>query len=233
MNVKLVAVTKPVDLGNAEQLIAYCARVSNPSNQENHDTAAKLLQYCKDHKHFSVFEMASMIVEIETTRDIARQILRHKSFSFQEFSQRYAKVPDLGLRECRKQDPKNRQNSIKDDDKETAILWTDAQLNVREVVLTTYEAALDSGIAKEVARAILPEGMAPTRMYMHGTVRSFMHYCEIRTGPETQKEHRDIANAIQDILYEQFPSLKPEPVIKKPFSTRLFAQIRKLVTGDF
>lgn len=231
MNVKLVAVTKPVDLDNAEQLIAYCARVSNPSNQNNHDTAAKLLKYCKDHKHWSPFEMASMVVEIETTRDIARQILRHRSFSMQEFSQRYARVPDLGLRECRKQDPKNRQNSIEDDDKETAVLWTDAQLSIRELVLNTYEAALESGIAKEVARAILPEGMAPTRMYMHGTVRSFIHYCDIRTGPETQKEHRDIANAIQEILYEQFPSLKP--VDKKSFVKRILDKLGKLVTGDF
>lgn len=207
--VKLIAITKPVEdiAPNAEGLIAYCARVSNPSNQSNFETAGKLLSYCMKHKHWSVFEMASMIVEIETTRDIARQILRHSSLKFQEHSQRYSEVPGLVFKECRGQDSKNRQNSLPVGE-DVAEAWQEIQEDVAYTVKAYYKNALNLGIAREVARSILPEGMAITRMYVHGTVRDFYHYCAVRTGPETQKEHRDIANEVQKILFEQFPSLR-------------------------
>lgn len=207
--VRLIAITKPVDdiAPDAQGLISYCARVSNPSNQSNFDTAGKLLSYCMKHKHWSVFEMASMVIEIETTRDVARQILRHRSMHFQEASLRYAEVPDLLYKECRGQDSKNRQNSLPVEE-DVAEAWQEIQEDVASTIKAYYKHALNLGIAREVARSILPEGMAITRMYMHGTVRDFYHYCAVRTGPETQKEHRDIANEIQKILFEQFPSLK-------------------------
>ena len=210
MQVKLIAITKPVVEGmeSAQDLLSYCARASNPANQNNFETGAKLLKYCINHKHWSVFEMASLVVEIETTRDIARQILRHKSCAFVEMSQRYAEVPSLEFRECRLQDTKNRQNSLAVEDETLANMWESTQQEVAVFVLDAYRGALASGIAKEVARVLLPEGMSPTRLYVHGSVRSFFHYCQVRTDVSVQKEHREIAQAIQEILFENFPALR-------------------------
>ena len=175
-------------------LVAYFARVSNPSNQNNDKTAGKLVKYLIDQKHFSPFEMVSVCLEIHTTRDIARQILRHRSFSFQEFSQRYA-IADLGfeLRETRLQDTKNRQNSIDTTDIELNKEWQQRQSEVADCSNKAYHWALDNGIAKEQARAVLPEGLTKTRMYVNGTLRSWIHYIQIRSDPSTQKEHREIA----------------------------------------
>lgn len=202
MSVKLVWITP-----KAEELIAYMARVSNPKNQDNEDIQG-LISYMIKHKHWSPFEMANAVFEINTTRDIARQILRHRSFSFQEFSQRYASVdvlPDLSYRECRIQDASNRQSSIVATDDYMTTLWEDIQKTVHHLTQEAYKAALDAGIAKEQARAVLPEGMTPTRMYMNGTIRSWLHYLELRCKKETQKEHRDIANAISVILSQHIP----------------------------
>lgn len=213
MTVKLIGITKPYIEGvrTTEEFIAYVARVSNPSNQDNNDTATKLLKYLIRNKHWSPFEMASMVVEINTTRDIARQILRHRSFSFQEFSQRYAKATDLGftIREARLQDSKNRQNSIEVAvDSDLEFDWRIKQQNVLSVVQETYQWALDNNIAKEQARSVLPEGITNSRMYMSGTIRSWIHYCEIRADVATQKEHREIAMACKEILLQELPSLK-------------------------
>lgn len=193
---------------NLQELVAYCARVSNPSNQHNTETSEKLLRYLLKHKHFSPFEMASACLSIETTRDIARQILRHRSFSFQEFSQRYA-VADLGVeyKEARLQDTKNRQNSIEVDDAELELMWRNHQMDVVEVSKRAYKWALDSGIAKEQARAVLPEGITTSRLYMSGSLRSWLHYIELRSGPETQKEHREIAEACAQALVGIFPMI--------------------------
>jgi len=193
---------------NAESTIAYCARVSNPANQTNNDTAPKLLKYLQEHKHWSPFEMASVCLEINTTRDIARQILRHRSFSFQEFSQRYAEVqgfsePD----EPRLQDQKNRQNSLEANDEYLSQWWKNMQVRMGHEADMLYKMALEKGIAKEVARKLLPEGLTMSRMYMAGTVRSWMHYIDVRTGPETQKEHRDVAEKCRDVLKSALPSL--------------------------
>jgi len=189
---------------NALDIIAYCARVSNPSNQANKKTAPKLLSYLKKHKHWSPFEMASMCVEIETTRDIAHQVVRHRSFSFQEFSQRYANVEDLGssvtYREARMQDPTNRQNSIRAEDGPLHAEWRVKQQNTYEAAKTAYQWAIDNGIAKEQARAVLPEGMTDTRLYMSGTIRSWIHYVELREANGTQKEHQEIALQVREIL---------------------------------
>jgi thymidylate synthase (FAD) len=193
-----------------EEKVAYCARVSNPENQMNKETAPKLLKYLLKHKHFSPFEMANVCMEIETTRDIARQILRHRSFSFQEFSQRYAVVNDFSIRECRMQDTKNRQNSLKVDDLEMQNWWNATQLRVQQEAEFMYQAALNRGIAKEQARALLPEGMAVSRMYMNGTLRSWLHYIEVRTDPSTQKEHRDVAEACKTVLSVLCPNLIQE-----------------------
>lgn len=190
-----------------EEKVAFCARVSNPENQHNHETAPKLLKYLMKHKHWSPFEMANVCMEIETTRDIARQILRHRSFSFQEFSQRYAVVNDFDLRECRLQDTKNRQNSLQVDDAEMQNWWNAAQLRVQQEAEFMYQAALNRGVAKEQARALLPEGMAVSRMYMNGTLRSWLHYIEVRTDPSTQKEHRDVAEACKTVLSVLCPSI--------------------------
>ena len=190
-----------------EQKVAYCARVSNPDNQFNNETAPKLLKYLLKHKHFSPFEMANVCMEIETTRDIARQILRHRSFSFQEFSQRYAAVQSFDTRECRLQDDKNRQNSLVTDDLGLQNWWEGAQKRVQSEAQFMYQAALNRGIAKEQARALLPEGMAVSRMYMNGTLRSWLHYIEVRTDPSTQKEHRDVAEACKQVLSTVCPSL--------------------------
>lgn len=202
MKVNLVWATPDI-----EEKVAYCARVSNPENQNNHETAGKLLKYLLKHKHFSPFEMANVCMEIETTRDIARQILRHRSFSFQEFSQRYAVVNDFSIRDCRLQDNKNRQNSLKTDDLELQNWWNATQLRVQHEAEFMYQAALNRGIAKEQARALLPEGMAISRMYMNGTLRSWLHYIEVRTDPSTQKEHRDVAEACKDVLSKLCPSI--------------------------
>lgn len=192
---------------NADQHIGYIARVSNPANQENPDVAG-LIRYCYRNGHWSVFEMVSACIEIETTRDIARQILRHRSFSFQEFSQRYQSVSELPkaeLRECRLQDTKNRQNSLACEDEATRTFWSEAQQAINSVATKTYEAALARGIAKEQARALLPEGLTTSRMYMSGTLRSWLHYIDLRTDKATQKEHRLIAESARQTLASSFP----------------------------
>ena len=202
MKVELVWATPDL-----EEKVAYCARVSNPNNQRNHETAPKLLKYLMKHKHWSPFEMANVCMEIETTRDIARQILRHRSFSFQEFSQRYAEVSEFETRECLMQDNKNRQNSLITDDLDTQEWWWAAQNRVKSEAEFMYQAALNRGIAKEQARALLPEGMAVSRMYMNGTLRSWLHYIEVRTDPSTQKEHRDVAEACKSVIATLCPSI--------------------------
>jgi thymidylate synthase (FAD) len=211
MNVKFIGITDPKIAGvdTVEEFIAYVARVSNPSNQLNSFSAPKLLKYLIANKHWSPFEMANMVLEINTTRDIARQILRHRSFSFQEFSQRYAKASDLGfvVREARLQDTKNRQNSIETDDEELERQWLHKQNDVLQLVENVYSWALTSGIAKEQARSVLPEGMTKSVMYMSGSIRSWIHYCDIRCDISTQKEHRNIALEVKDILLMQLPSL--------------------------
>jgi thymidylate synthase (FAD) len=191
---------------NAQELVAYCARVSNPGNQTNTETSEKLIRYLIKHHHWSPLEMVSACLEIETTRDIARQILRHRSFSFQEFSQRYA-VADLGFefKEARLQDAKNRQNSIETEDAGLQLNWETQQDYVVAAAQKTYRWALDHGIAKEQARAVLPEGLTVSRLYMQGTLRSWLHYIELRSGPETQKEHREIAQACASALEIIFP----------------------------
>lgn len=213
--VKLIGITQPAisnevtrNWMTAEQFIAYCARVSNPANQDNPETD-KLLSYMIKNQHWSPFEMVNVVMEIETTRDIARQILRHRSFSFQEFSQRYAEVTEMHTpREARLQDTKNRQNSIEIDDEELQGLWDDIQLNLLLDAEEAYKWAIENGIAKEQARVVLPEGLTMSRMYMNGTLRSWMHYVELRCGNGTQKEHREIAEECKKILVEQFPFLK-------------------------
>ena len=217
-NARIIAVTKPY--GNwditIDELIAYVARVSNPSNQSNTLTAPKLLRYLAKHKHWSPFEMVNIVMEINTTRDIARQILRHRSFSFQEFSQRYADpTQDLGFvtREARLQDHKNRQNSIEidqSDDYQGGLhdRWIEMQQRMTDETQRIYRWAIENGIAKEQARAVLPEGLTVSRMYMNGTLRSWIHYCQLRMGPETQKEHREVATDAWYQITEVFPSLK-------------------------
>lgn len=210
MKVELVAITKPIVSGidTAQDFISYCARVSNPQNQLNTKTSAGLLKYCVDHKHFSIFEMANMVLHIETTRDISRQILRHRSFSYQEFSGRYS-VMDSNLvpRELRMQDAKNKQSSLECSDLVEINYFKDDQQQVWELAVSTYEEALKRGVAKEQARALLPEGLVKTNMYMNGTIRSWIHYCKVRCGVETQKEHRLIAKSACTILMEQLPFL--------------------------
>jgi thymidylate synthase (FAD) len=212
-NVKLVAVTKPVDsmafMANpSEQLIAYCARVSNPANQDNPDSE-KLLKYLVKNKHWSPFEIVHIVMEIETTRDIGRQILRHRSFSFQEFSQRYAAVQEMSEpREARLQDPKNRQNSVEiTDDEKTKIEWQQIQDQVISIAMTRYKWAIENGIAKEQARVVLPEGLTMSRMYMSGSLRSWITYIALREKNGTQKEHKLIAIECKKIICEQFPSV--------------------------
>ena len=193
---------------DAERFIAYMARVSNPPNQTNEASAPRLLRYLKEHKHWSPFEMVNVCMEITCTRDIARQILRHRSFSFQEFSQRYAVADGYELSEARLQDLKNRQNSIEVQDRELQKMWEELQMATLKQARQSYETALDLGIAKEVARKVLPEGITTSRMYMNGTLRSWLHYCDIRCDVATQKEHRDIADKCRVILRELFPSLE-------------------------
>ena len=215
--VNLIALSKPnatTDCNNAEELVAYAARVSNPANQSNKETAPKLLKYLIKENHWSPFEMVHMTLEITTTRDIAKQILRHRSFSFQEFSQRYAKATNFVERECRLQDPKNRQNSIELDQhplyKEGDRIAEDWNMKQKDLIRRaqeTYEWALDKGIAKEQARAVLPEGNTETVLYMAGSLRSWIHYCELRMGNGTQKEHAEIASACWSIMGAHFPSV--------------------------
>ena len=192
---------------DAENLVAYMARVSNPENQDNPATAPKLLKYLIKHKHWSPFEMVNVCMEIETTRDIARQILRHRSFSFQEFSQRYAEVVNWDKGEARLQDNKNRQNSIPTQDRELQRWWDEQQAAVWKQSTEAYKLALQQGMAKEVARKVLPEGLAMSRMYMNGTLRSWLHYVDIRCDVSTQKEHREIAQQCKVVLSSLFPSL--------------------------
>ncbi len=201
------AVSKmPMD---CQDLIAYCARVSNPSNQMNSDTSEKLIRYLIKHQHWSPLEMVSACLEINTTRDIAHQIVRHRSFSFQEFSQRYADPQDMDdtfeVREARMQDPTNRQNSIATADMDLQLWWDAQQKHVIETAKTVYNNALDKGIAKEQARAVLPEGLTKTKLYMNGTLRSWIHYIELRGGHGTQKEHMDIAHACAEVIAKIFP----------------------------
>lgn len=196
------------ECNTAEEIVAYAARVSNPANQANHDTAARLLAYLVKHHHWSPFEMVSLTIGIETTRDIGRQILRHRSFSFQEFSQRYAVAQNFVLRDARLQDSKNRQASHETDDEHLKALWEDAQNNLLDIAQNTYNWALENGIAKEQARAVLPEGLTGSTLYMAGTLRSWIHYINLRAQWDTQKEHREVAEACRDIILKEFPSLK-------------------------
>ena len=194
---------------DAEQMIGRIARVSNPANQDNPDVT-KLLRYCIKNQHWSIFEMASACVEINTTRDIGRQILRHRSANFQEFSQRYSTVgalPTVELREARLQDHSNRQSSIEAGPGLIADRWEMLQHEVYDAAIARYQEALEAGIAKEQARALLPEGLTPTRMYMAATIRTFIHYLQLRTGIETQKEHRLIAEQVADVLYPHLPTV--------------------------
>ncbi len=225
--VKLIAITQPLinneknEKMSADEFIAYCARVSNPANQNNSLTSPKLLKYCIKHKHWSVFETVSATLEIETTRDIARQMLRHRSFSFQEFSQRYADpTNELGFvtRETRLQDEKNRQNSIETDDSDIMDKWETYQGLVTDTAYDVYQWAIKNGIAKEQARVVLPEGLTMSRLYMAGTLRSWIHYIDVRNTPkETQKEHIEIAQICQDEIIKYFPSLQeyfePQPTV--------------------
>ena len=211
MKVKLVSYSKPVleGLDTPTDLVAYCARVSNPSNQINSETAEKLIKYLVKHQHWSPLEMATMCLEIETTRDIARQILRHRSFSFQEFSQRYAdptKDLEFTVRKARLQDPKNRQNSISEGvDVMLQYEWDRRQRDFIDEARNLYTWAIKNGIAKEQARAVLPEGLTMSRMYMSGTLRSWIHYIQLRSGNGTQLEHMDIAKECAKVIAEVFP----------------------------
>ena len=229
MNVKLISYSQQAinadkqdefefDLPNLQDLVAYCARVSNPSNQANSETSERLIKYLIKHKHWSPLEMVSVCIEVETTRDIARQLLRHRSFSFQEFSQRYAdptaELDDaFVLREARMQDTKNRQNSVEIDmsDEKQKLLayeWERAQKRVLYVVKKEYEWAIKNGIAKEQARAVLPEGLTVSRLYVNGTLRSWIHYIDLRDGNGTQKEHAEIARACAEVIAKVFPIIK-------------------------
>ena len=216
MNVKLLSHSQPTpefaDMGihDAQELIAYCARVSNPSNQLNTETSEKLIRYLVKHQHWSPLEMVSACLEITTTRDIARQILRHRSFSFQEFSQRYADpTKDLSfvLRAARLQDTKNRQNSIETSNEDLALWWDSAQQEIIDLARKHYARAIELGIAKEQARSILPEGNTVSRLYVSGTLRSWIHYCELRSANGTQKEHMDIAKEVAIVISKIFPMI--------------------------
>lgn len=191
-----------------QDLVAYCARVSNPDNQMNTETADRLVKYLIRHKHWSPLEMVSLCLEVETTRDIARQLLRHRSFSFQEFSQRYAdptKELEFVTREARLQDPKNRQNSVATDDESLKQIWNSMQKNVIDQAQVAYRWAIDNGIAKEQARSVLPEGLTHSRLYVNGTLRSWVHYIELRSANGTQQEHIDLARACATVISQLFP----------------------------
>tara|TARA_B100001248_G_scaffold75099_1_gene53864 strand:- start:69306 stop:69971 length:666 start_codon:yes stop_codon:yes gene_type:complete len=216
MKVRLVSYSKPTlefeneGITDVQELVAFCARVSNPSNQNNNETSQKLIKYLISNKHWSPLEMVTACIEIETTRDIARQILRHRSFSFQEFSQRYADpTKDLSFvfKEARLQDNKNRQNSIETNNESLKSEWINKQQKLIDLSLETYKWAIDNGIAKEQARAVLPEGNTVSRMYMNGTLRSWVHYIELRSSNGTQKEHMEIAKSIAKIISDIFPMM--------------------------
>ena len=220
MEVKLISYTKASEFQtypdgqplNCQDLIAYCARVSNPSNQMNKETSEKLIKYLVKHQHWSPLEMVNACLEIKTTRDIAHQIVRHRSFSFQEFSQRYADPEDQGdmfeYSEARLQDPKNRQNSIEIEDAELQRQWTNRQEEVALAAKYAYDWAIEQGIAKEQARKVLPEGLTKTTLYMNGTLRSWVHYIELRGANGTQKEHMEIAHACAEVIAQIFPLAK-------------------------
>jgi|TARA_B110000459_G_scaffold85887_1_gene96200 thymidylate synthase (FAD) len=212
MSVKLIShSTAPQgsELDNVQDLIAYCAKVSNPNNQINKETSEKLIKFLIKHNHWSPLEMVSLCLEIETTRDIAHQIVRHRSFAFQEFSQRYANPEEMGdqfvTRECRLQDTKNRQNSIDTENLELIVSWDEKQQEVIDKAKEVYDWAIENGIAKEQARVVLPEGCTKTRLYMNGSVRSWVHYIELRGANGTQKEHMEIAHACAKVIAEIFP----------------------------
>lgn len=214
MTARLISYSKPPEeiyVGeNIQELIAYCARVSNPSNQDNAETSERLLRYLIREKHWSPFEMVSACLEVTTTRDIARQLLRHRSFSFQEFSQRYAdptKDLKFSMREARLQDTKNRQNSIEVDDGDLKLDWVKKQAEVMNEARKAYQWATENGIAKEQARAVLPEGIMESRLYVNGTIRSWIHYVELRSGNGTQKEHIQLAKACADAIEPIFPMI--------------------------
>lgn len=215
MKVELVSCTRPVgkledsEVKTVKDLIAYCARVSNPANQMSSDTADRLIRYLKKHRHWSPFEMADITLEIETTRDIARQMLRHRSFSFQEFSQRYSNVSELGqimeYSEARWQDPQNRQNSLPLEDERTQEWWMEYQKNVASYCVSVYQQAISRGIAKEIARKVLPEGLTKSRLFMKGSIRSWIHYLEVRgPGSGTQKEHMLVAEQVAKAIAQVF-----------------------------
>ena len=214
LKVRMISYSKPSTemygegLLDVQELVAFCARVSNPSNQFNTETSEKLIKYLIKHQHWSPLEMVSVCLEIETTRDIARQILRHRSFSFQEFSQRYADpTKDLSfvLREARLQDTKNRQNSVENENLALAAWWEERQRRVIQEAKNAYEWAIQNGIAKEQARAVLPEGLTVSRLYMNGTLRSWIHFIELRSANGTQKEHQEVARACAKVIAEVFP----------------------------
>ena len=210
MEVKLINYSQAdgeylIDSTNAQEMIAFCARVSNPENQMNSETSTGLIKYLIKHKHWSPFEMVSACLEIKTTRDIARQILRHRSFSFQEFSQRYAQATDFVVREARLQDETNRQNSIETNDIQIQDEWERIQTDIIEVCKSGYERALEMGIAKEQARAVLPEGLTLSCLYMNGTIRSWIHYIELRSAHGTQKEHMLVAQEVARVINKIFP----------------------------
>jgi len=216
MKVKLISFSQPFEkmtvskVTNLQELIAYCARVSNPDNQYNIETSEKLIRYLINNEHFSPLEMVNICLEISTTRDIARQILRHRSFSFQEFSQRYANPTILGIeyKEARLQDFKNRQNSIEHDNEYLENQWRMQQQVVSNHAINAYQWALDNGIAKEQARAVMPEGITMSKLYMNGTMRSWIHYIQLRSANGTQKEHREIAIECANIIEPIFPMIK-------------------------
>lgn len=208
--VTLVGLTKPsayTGCNTAEELVAYCARVSNPANQANHQTGPKLVRHLLEEGHWSPLEMVNINMEVETTRDIARQILRHRSFSFQEFSQRYAKATNFEFRDARLQDKKNRQNSIATEDVALKEEWSMRQAKLLQSVEEDYNWALSMGIAKEQARAILPEGMTASTLYMNGTLRSWVHFCMLRMGNGTQREHMEVAKQCWEIIKQHFPAV--------------------------
>jgi len=214
VKVRLIGYTQPAEnaiigIEDVQDLVAYCARVSNPQNQINSETAPKLLDYLIKHKHWSPFEMCSATLEVETTRDIARQFLRHRSFSFQEFSQRYADIRSFDdsfvIREARLQDEKNRQNSVQTNDENLQRMWEQQQRRVIEASKQAYNWAIKNGIAKEQARAVLPEGNTASRLYVNGTIRSWIHYIELRSGNGTQLEHMELAQEIGRIISKIFP----------------------------
>lgn len=213
--VKLVGITIPMKIGDLqngpntpEEFIVYCARVSNPTNQDNFETGPKLLKYLVDHKHWSPFEMVNIVMEIETTRDIARQILRHRSFSFQEFSQRYSEPKFSDPRETRLQNKTSRQDSLPTNDEDVKSLFEDTQSLILIDANFWYQKLLAAGVAKEQARVILPEGLTMSRMYMNGTLRSWIHYCQLRMGNGTQKEHIDVATKCWELICQEIPILK-------------------------